>query len=140
MRFSRAYVTTMCGGNKDRATRVSSLTNEEPLVVVKSCVNVVREVVGKDCGDSRYSMVREGETSLHRGRCGGVRQGTPGAKDGYIGRGRGIGSRRGSEVFASRRSDEDVVGVDGDVLVERGEEEGVEDFLSYSGRSGRHRW
>ena len=50
----------MCGGDKDRATGVSSLTNEEPLVVVKACVDIVWEVVGEDCGDSRYSVVREG--------------------------------------------------------------------------------
>ena len=129
----------MCGGDKDRATWVSSLTNEEPLVVVKSCVDIVWEVVGEDCGDSRYSVVREGETSLCRGRCGNVRQGSSGVEDGYIGRGWGIGGRRGSEVFASGGSDEDVVGVDGNVLVERGKEEGVEDFLSDLGGSRRHR-
>ena len=43
--LGRAYVTAMCGGNKDRATRVSSLTNEEPLVVVKAGVDIMREVV-----------------------------------------------------------------------------------------------
>ena len=43
--FDGAFVTVMCGGDKDRATRVSSLTNEEPLVVMKACVDIVREVV-----------------------------------------------------------------------------------------------
>ena len=128
----------MCGGDKDRATRVSSLTNEEPLVVVKSSVDIVWKVVGEDCGDSRYSVVGERETSLCRGGCGSVRQRTSGAEDGYIGCGRGIGGHRGSEVFASGGSDEDVVGVDGNVLMERGKEEGVKDFLGDLGGSGRH--
>ena len=128
----------MCGGDKDRATGVSSLTNEEPLVAVKSCVDIVREVVGEDCGDSCYSVIGEGETSLCRGRCGGVTQRTSGAEDGYIGYGWGIGSRRGSEVFASGGSDEDVIGVDGNVFVEWGEEESIKDFLGDAGRCGRH--
>ena len=43
--FRRAYITAMCGGDKDRAARVPSLTNEEPLVVVKACVDIVWEVI-----------------------------------------------------------------------------------------------
>ena len=35
----------LCGGDKDRTAGVSSLTNEEPLVIVKACVDVVWEVV-----------------------------------------------------------------------------------------------
>ena len=128
----------MRGGNKDRATGVSSVTNEKPLVVVKSRVDVVWKVVGKDCGDSRCSVVREGETSLCHGGCGSVRQRTFGAEDGYIGCGWGIGGRWGSEVFVSGGSDKDVVGVDGNVLVEWGDEEGVKDFLGNLGGSGRH--
>ena len=128
----------MCGGDKDRATGVSSLTNEEPLVVVKACVDIMWEVIGEDCGDSRYGVVREGEASLCCGGCGSVRQRAFGAEDGHIGRDWGIGGHRGSEVFTSGGSDEDIVGVDGNVLVERGEEEGIEDFLGDSGRSGRH--
>jgi hypothetical protein len=138
MWFDGAYVMAMCGGDKDRATRVSSLANEEPLVVVKACVDIVREVIGEDCGDSRYSVVREGETSLCCGRYGGVRQRTSGAEDGYIGCGWGSGGHRGSEVFTSGGSDKDVVGVDSNILVERGEEEGVEDFLGDLGGSRRH--
>ena len=125
-------------GNKDRATGVSSLTNEEPLMVVKTGVDIVREVIREDCGDGRDSMFRKWETSLRRGGCGSVRQRTFGAEDGYVGCGWGIRGRRGSEVFASRGSDEYVVGVDGNVLVERSEKEGVEDFLSDLGGSGRH--
>ena len=45
MRFCRAYIVAMCGGNEDCVARVSSLTNEEPLVVVKTCVNIVWEIV-----------------------------------------------------------------------------------------------
>ena len=128
----------MCGGNKDRATRVSSLTNEEPLVVVKACVDIVREVIRENRGDSRYSVVREGEAPLRRGRYGSVRQRTSSAEDGYIGCDWGIGGHRGSEILAARRSDKHVIGIDGDVFVKRGEEESVEDFLCDLGRSGRH--
>jgi hypothetical protein len=127
------------GWDKDRATRVSSLANEEPLVIVKAGVDIVREVVGKDCGNGHDGVIREGETSLCRGGRGSVRKGAFGAKDRDVGRDRGLGGRRGSEVFAARRGDKDVVGVNGNVFVERGEEEGVEDFLSDSGGSGRHR-
>ena len=48
------------------------MTNEEPLVVVEAGVDIVREVVGKDCGDSRGGVVGKGETSLRRGRYGGA--------------------------------------------------------------------
>ena len=138
MRFRGSYIAAMCGGDKDRATGVSPLANEEPLVVVKSCVDVVWEVVGEDCGDSRYSVVREGKTSLRRGRCGGICEGSSGTKDRDISRARGICGHRGSEVFTARGGDEDVVGVNGDILVKRGEEKRVEYFLGYARRCGRH--
>ena len=128
----------MRGGDKDRATRVSSLTNKEPLVVVKACVDIVGKVVREDGGDSRYGVVGKGEASLRRGGRGSVRQGTFSTEDGYIGCGWGPRGHRGSEVFASRGSDKDIVGVDGDILVKRGKEESVEDFLGYAGRRGRH--
>ena len=128
----------MCGGDKDRATGVSSLTNEEPLVVVKACVDIMREVIRKDCGDSRCHVVWKGKTSLRRGRCGSVSERTLGAENGDVSCDRGSGGHRGSEVFLSRGGDEDVVGVHGDVFVKWGEEECVEDFLSDLGGSGRH--
>jgi hypothetical protein len=141
MRFRGVYVATMCGRDKDRATGVSSLANEEPLVVVKVGIDTVGEVVGEDGGDGHSGVVREGEASLCRGGRGSVRQRTFGAEDGYIGRSPGACSHRGSEVFASGGGDEDIVRVDGDILVERGEKESVEDFLGNLGRSGRHgRW
>ena len=43
------------------------MTNEEPLMVVKAGIDVVREVVRKNGHDSGYSMVRERETPLHHG-------------------------------------------------------------------------
>ena len=140
MRLDRAHVAAMCRGDKDRATGMSSSTNEEPLVVVKAGVNIVWEVVGKDRGDSRYSVVGKGEASLCRGRYGGILKGTSGTKDRDVSRARGIGGHWGSEVFAAGGGDEDVVGVDGDVLVKRGEKEGVEYFLGCTGRCGRHGW
>ena len=56
-----------------------------------------------------------------------------GAENGNVGCGRGDGVHRGSEVFASRGGDEDVVGINSDVFVKRGKEEGIEDFLGDSG-------
>ena len=44
----------------------------------------------------------------------------------------------GSKVFVARRGDENVIGIHGNIFVERGEEESVEDFLGDLGRSGRH--
>ena len=128
----------MCGGDKDRATGVSSLANEEPLVVVKSCVDIVREVIGENGGDSRYGVVGKGETSLCRGGRGSVLEGTFSAENRDVGRSRGSGIHWGSKVFTSGGGDEDIVRVDSDIFVEWGEEEGVEYFLGYAGRSGRH--
>jgi hypothetical protein len=108
------------------------------VVVMKACVDIVWEVVREDCGDSRYSVVREGETTLRSGGRGSVCEGSFGTEDGDIGRAWGSNGHWGSEVFAARRGNKDVVGVDGDVLVERGEEESVEYFLGYTGRCGRH--
>ena len=128
----------MRGGDEDRTAGMSSLTNEEPLVVMKACIDVVWEVIREDCGDGRGSMVRKGEASLCRGRCRYVCEGAFGAEDRDIGCNRGIGGHRGSEVFAAGRGDEDVVGVDGDIFVERREEKSIEDLLSDVGGSGRH--
>ena len=114
------------------------MTNEEPLVVVEAGVDVVREIVRKDCGDSRDGVIREGETPLHCGGCGSVCEGAFRAEYRDIGRDWGISSHRGSEVFAAGRGDEDVVGVYGDVFVEWGEEESVENFLGDLWRGGRH--
>ena len=128
----------MCGGNKDRAMGVSSLTNEEPLVVVKACVDIMREVVREDCGGGRGSVVWKGKASLPHGGCGSILERAFGAEDGDVSRGWGSGGHRGSEVLAMGRGNEDVVGVNGDVFVKQGEEEGVEDFLGYAGGSGGH--
>ena len=97
------------------------MTNEEPLAVVKACVDIVRKVVREDGGDSRYGVVRKGEASLCRGRRGSVRKGASGTEDRDIGRSWGINGRRGLEVFVSGSSHENVVGVNGDILVKRGE-------------------
>ena len=113
--------------------RVPSAANEEPLVVVKTGVDIVREIIGEDRGDSRDGVIGEGKTSLCCGGYGSVGEGTSGAKDRDVSRYRGISSHRGPEMFLSRSGDEDIVRVDGDIFVERGEEEGVEDFLGYMG-------
>ena len=130
----------MCGGNEDRATRVSSSANEEPLVIVETSIDVVGKVVREDSGDSRDRVVRKGEAALRRGGHRGVYEGSSGAENGDVGCDWGLGGRRRSEIFSSGGGDEDIVGVDGNVLVERGEKKGVEDFLGDLGRSGRHRW
>ena len=129
----------MCGGDKDRATRVLSLTNEEPLVVVKACVNIVWKVIRENGGDSRYGVVGKGEASLCRGGRGSVREGAFGTENRDVSCNRDSGTHWGSEVLVSRRGDEDIVGVDSDIFVERGKKESVEYFLSDPGRSGRHR-
>ena len=128
----------MRGGDEDRVTGVSSLTNEEPLVVMKAGVDIVREVVQKNCGDSCGSVVRKGEAPLRRGRCGSVHERVLSTKNRDISRDWGSGVHRGPEVFVSRGGDENIIGVDGNVFVKRGEEEGVEDFLGDLGGSGRH--
>ena len=115
------------------------MANEEPLVVVETRVDIVWEVVREDGGDSRGSVVWKGKAALHRGGCRSVHEGSFGAEDRDVGRDRRIGSHWGSEVFASRGGNEDIVGVNSDVLVKRGKEESVEDFLGDLGRSGRHR-
>ena len=136
--FRRAYITAMRGGDKDRATGVSSLANEEPLVVVKACVDVVREIIREDRGDGRDGVVGKGKTSLRRGGCRSIRERTSGAEDGYIGCGGGVCGHWESEVFTAGRGDKDVVGVNSDVFVKWSEEEGVEDFLGDLGRGRRH--
>ena len=83
-------------------------------------------------------MVWKGEAALRRGGYRGISEGSSAIEDGDIGCDWGFGSRRGSEVFTSRRGDKDVVGVNGDVLVKLGEEEIVEYFLGYAGGCGRH--
>ena len=136
--FGRMHVLAVRGGDEDHAAGVSSLTNEEPLVVVKACVNIMWEVIQEDCGYSHDSVVRKGEAPLRRGGSGSVRERACCAEDGNISHCWGRGSHRGSKVFTSRGSDENVIGIDGDILMKRSKEEGIEDFLSYLGRSGRH--
>ena len=128
----------MGGRNKDRATRVSSLANEEPLVVVEAGIDIVGEVVGEDHGDGRGGMVREGETPLCRSRYRSVYKGALGAENRDVGCDRGIGGHWGLKVFLSRGSDKHVVGVYSNVFMEWSEEKSVEDFLGDLGRSGRH--
>ena len=114
------------------------MTNEEPLIGVESGINIVWEVIGKDCCDSSDSMVRERETSLCHSRHWFSGEGSSGTKNGDVSRNWGVGGHWWSEFFASRSGDIDVVGVDGDIVMERGKKKGVEHFLSYAGGSGRH--
>ena len=128
----------MCGGDEDHVAGVSSLTNEEPLVVMKACVDIVWEVVREDGGNGRGGMVWKGKASLCRGGRGGILKGAFGAENRDVSRGWSRGSHQGSEVFSTRRGDKDVIGVDGNVLVKQGEEEGVEDLLSNARGCRRH--
>ena len=137
--FSGSNAASMCGWDEDCATRMSPLTNEEPLMVVKACVDIMWEVVQEDCGDGHDSVVREGEAPLRHGRSGNVHKRAFRAKNRDISRDWGGGGHQGSEILASRGGDENIVRVNGDILVKRGKEEGVEDFLGYLGGSGRHR-
>ena len=107
-------------------------------MVVKMSLDIVGEVVGEDRGYGRDGMVGEREAALCGGGRGSVRQRPSGTKDGYVGCGWGACGHRGSKVFAVWGGDKDVVGVDGNIFVEWGEEESVEDFLGYPRGSGRH--
>ena len=129
----------MRGGDEDRATGVLALANEEPLMIVEARVDVMQEVIREDRGDSCGGVVWKGETPLRRGGCGSVHKRAFSAKNRDVSRNRGSGGHWGSEVFTSGGGNEDVVGVDGNIFVERGEEESVENLLGDSGRCGRHR-
>ena len=107
-------------------------------MVVKACVDIVWEVVRENGSNGRDGVVWKGKASLCRGGRGGVFEGSFSAENRDISRSWSRGGHRGSEVFASRGSDEDVVGVNSDIFVERGKEERIKDLLSDLGRSGRH--
>ena len=131
----------MRGGDEDCATGVSSLANEEPLVGMKSGIDIVREIIGEDSCDSSDCVVGEREASLCRGGYGFGGKGSSRAKDGDIGCRGSVDSHWRSEIFSSRGGDIDVVGVDSDIVIKRGKKEGVEYFLSYAGGCRRHgRW
>ena len=114
------------------------MANEEPLVIVETRVDVVWEVIRKNCGDGHDGVVGEGETPLRRSGCGSVRKRVFGTEDRYVGHGRGICGHWGSKVFTSWGGDENIVRVNGNILVEWSKEESVEDFLSDPRRHGRH--
>jgi hypothetical protein len=117
---------------------MSSLTNEEPLVIVKVCIDIMWEVVREDCSDSHSGMVGKREAPLRHGRRGGVCERAFGAEDRDISHDWGSSSHWGSEVFASGGGDENVIGVNGNVFVEWSEKESVENFLGDLRGSGRH--
>jgi hypothetical protein len=128
----------MHGGDKDHATGVSSLTNEEPLVVVKVSVDIMWEVIGKNCCNGSDGMIGKREISLCRSRHWFDRKGAPCAQDRDIGCRGSINCHWGSEVFSSRGGNINVVGVDGDVVMEWGKKESIKYFLSYAGGCRRH--
>ena len=84
----------MRGGDEDHAAGVSSLTYEEPLVVVKTRIDIMREVVRKDGGDSCGSVVRKREASLRRGGSGSVHERAFSAENGNVSCGWSSGGHR----------------------------------------------
>ena len=138
MRFYRVYVAAMHGGNEDRATRVLSLTNEEPLVVVEAGVDMVWEVIGKDHGNCSDCVVREREASLCRGRYQFGREGPSCTENGDGSCNGIIGGHRGLKVLSLRSSNVHIVRVNGDIVVERGEKKGIKQLLSDMRGSRRH--
>ena len=114
------------------------MTNEEPLVVVEAGVDIVWEVIGKDCCNGGDSVVGKRETPLHCSRHGFGRKGTSCAQDRDIGHRGSVDRHQRPEVFSLRSGDINVVGIDGDVVVEWGEKESIEYFLSYAGGCGRN--
>jgi hypothetical protein len=138
MWFGRMHVLAVRGGNEDRAAGVSPLTNEEPLIGMESGIDIVWEVIGKDCCDSSDCMIGERETSLCCSRRWFSGEGSSSTKNGDVSRDRGVGNHRGLEVLPSRSGNIDVVRVDSDIIMERGEKKGVKHFLSYTGGCRRH--
>ena len=96
------------------------------------------EIIGEDSRDGGDCMIGEGEAPLCHGgdRCIGKQSASSENRD--VGREGRISGHRGSEVFSARRGNVHIIGVDGDVVVKRGKEEGVEQFLGNAGGSGRH--
>ena len=118
--------------------RVSSLSYKEPLIGMEPGVDVMWEVIRKDCRDGGDSMIRERGTPLRRSGYWFGRKGTSCAQDRDISCHGSVDSPRGPEVFSSRGGDIDVIGVNGDIIMERGKKEGVKYFLSYAGGCRRH--
>ena len=108
---------------------MSSLANEEPLGVMKACVDIVGKVIGQNGCNGSDHMIRDGETSLCRSRNRGIGKGVSCTQNRDIGCGGRSHGHRGSEVFSSWGSDKNIIRVDGDILVKRREEESVEKFL-----------
>ena len=66
MWFGRSHIASMRGRDENGAARMSSLSYKEPLAGMESGVDIVREVVRKDCRNGGDSVIRKGETSLRR--------------------------------------------------------------------------
>ena len=101
MRFCRTHVTAMRRGDEDRAMRVSSLANEEPLVVVKAGIDIVGKVVRQNGSDGGDRMIRDRKTALRHGRKQHGSEGLSCAQDRDVSHGRGVSGHWGSEVFAT---------------------------------------
>ena len=114
------------------------MSHKKPLVGVEPGIDVVWQVVRKDCRDGGNSVIGKRETPLCRSghQFGG--KGASSTEDRDIGHRGSVDSHWGLEVFPSRGGDIDVVGVNGDIVVERGKKKGVEYFLSYAGGCRRH--
>ena len=117
---------------------MSSLSDEEPLLVMKVGIDVMWEVIGEDGRNGGNSVIWKWKTPLCRGRGGNVTEGLSCAQDRDVSHNGRVGGRWWSEVFPSRGSNIDVVRIHSDVVVEWGEKEGVENFLGDARRSGRH--
>ena len=89
-------------------------------------IDIVWEVIEKDCCDGSNCMIGKGKTPLRCSRYWFSGKGSSGTKNRDVGRDEGVGSHWGSKVLPSRSGDIDIVGIDGDIVVEQGEKEGVE--------------
>ena len=107
-------------------------------MVVKMCIDIVWEVIREDHSYGRDSMVGEGKASLCCDGSRSVHKRAFGTENGDVCCYGSTGGHWRSEILALGRGDKDVIGVHSDILMEWGEEEGIENFLSYMGRSGRH--
>ena len=84
MWFCGAHVAAMCGGDKDRATGVASLTNEEPLMVMESSIDIVWKVVREDGSYGCNSVVGKGKAPLRRGGSRSIHEGAFGTENGDV--------------------------------------------------------
>ena len=83
-------------------------------------------------------MIGEGKAPLRHSGHGDISQRLSRAQNRDVSGCSGSGSHWGLRVFSSGEGDKNIVGIDSDIFVKRGEEEGIEKFARDLRQSGRH--